>query len=240
MQAVSGLFSAFFSRGGGFGITGSPSAGWTFTKTSETGVAERIASFGLSDSIGSLTIENASTSSAQMLPRITGASTGTLAGLDLVGQGATGGDSGTSALIRLVARISSNTDVVTRPIFSLFNRATEVIQVTAAGGVKIQGGTTPSLTVGASGTAITQMRVYSATIDPASVAANTTAEQTFTVTGLTTADKVFVNKPTNTAGLGIVNARVSAADTLAITFGNFTAGAIDAASETYTVVAIRS
>lgn len=100
--------------------------------------------------------------------------------------------------------------------------------------------TTSSVTVGTSGTAITQIRVYAATIDPASIAATTTVEQTFTVTGLTTGDKVFVNKPTVTAGVGIVNARVSAADTLAITFVNATAGAIDPVSEVYAVVAIRS
>ena len=99
--------------------------------------------------------------------------------------------------------------------------------------------TATSIAVG-SGTAITKIVVYTPTIDPASVNANTTAEQTFTVTGLTTADKVIVNKPTNTAGLGIVNARASAADTLAITFGNFTAAPIDAASEVYSVIAIRS
>lgn len=99
-----------------------------------------------------------------------------------------------------------------------------------------------SVTVGAEGTAtpITQIRVYTSAINPASVAAATSAEQTFTLAGLTTADKVFVIKPTATAGLGIVNARVSAADTLAITFMNATAGAVDAASETYTVVAFRS
>jgi hypothetical protein len=75
--------------------------------------------------------------------------------------------------------------------------------------------------------------VSSITIDVASVAANTTAEQTFTVTGLKVGDFVAVNKPTNSAGLGIVNARVSAADTLAITFGNFTGSGIDPASQTY-------
>ena len=95
-------------------------------------------------------------------------------------------------------------------------------------------------TVGASGTNITQIRVYSQALDVASVAANTTAEQTFTVTGLTTGDKVFVNKPALNAGLGVVNARVSAADTLALTFVNATGLAIDPASETYTIVAIRS
>ena len=97
-----------------------------------------------------------------------------------------------------------------------------------------------AIAIGSSGTEITQIRVYSATINPASIAAATSAEQTFTVTGLTTADKVFVIKPSATAGVGIVNARVSAADTLAITFMNATAGAVDPGSESYTVVAIRS
>lgn len=100
---------------------------------------------------------------------------------------------------------------------------------------------TPAVTVGASGTAITQMRVYTPTLDPASVAAASTAEQTYTVTGLTTADKVIVNKPTMTAGCIIGNARVSAVDTLAITWGNVQAStACDPGSEVYNIVAIRS
>lgn len=91
-----------------------------------------------------------------------------------------------------------------------------------------------------SGTAITGIKIYTTSLNVASVAANTSAEQTFTVTGLTTSDKVFVIKPSLSAGLVIGNARVSAADTLAITFGNLTAAPIDPAAETYTVVAIRS
>lgn len=75
--------------------------------------------------------------------------------------------------------------------------------------------------------------VVNVTIDLASVAANTSAEQTFTVTGLSTDMMVFVNKSDLDAGIGIVNARVSAADTLALTIMNSTAGAVDAASETY-------
>lgn len=97
-----------------------------------------------------------------------------------------------------------------------------------------------SMIVGSSGTEMTQIRVYSQALDVASVAAATSAEQTFTVTGLTTADKVIVNGPAQTAGLGIVNARVSAANTLALTFMNATAGALDPASATYTIVALRS
>ncbi len=73
-----------------------------------------------------------------------------------------------------------------------------------------------------------------ATLSPAAVAANTSAEQTFTVSGLKTTDIVVVSKPTAQAGLGIVGVRVSAANTLAITFGNFTTASITpTASESY-------
>jgi hypothetical protein len=78
------------------------------------------------------------------------------------------------------------------------------------------------------------------TISPSAVAANTSAEQTFTVTGLLVGDVVNVNKPTAQAGLGVVGARVSAANTLAITFANFTAGSLTpTASETYVVNVVR-
>src|SRR5258708_47872 len=78
----------------------------------------------------------------------------------------------------------------------------------------------PPITIGASGTQLKQVRLYApaGAFSPIAVAANTTAEQTFTVTGLTTTDVVNVTKPTSQAGLGIVGARVSAANTLAITF----------------------
>lgn len=82
--------------------------------------------------------------------------------------------------------------------------------------------------------------VISVTLSPAAVSANTSAEQTFTVNGLQAGDHVAVNKPTAQAGLAIVNARVSAANTLAITFGNFTAGSITpTASEVYLVLLSR-
>lgn len=83
-----------------------------------------------------------------------------------------------------------------------------------------------------------QVRVVTATIDPASVGAATTAEQAHTVAGARVGDFVWVNKPTLTAGLGIAGCRVTANDTVGITFVNPTAGAIDAASETYTFVLI--
>ncbi len=81
--------------------------------------------------------------------------------------------------------------------------------------------------------------LLSLTVDPASVATITTAEQTFTLTGVRVGDMVFANKPSNTTGLGIANCRVSAADTVAITFVNPTAGSVDAASETWSFLVVR-
>lgn len=78
------------------------------------------------------------------------------------------------------------------------------------------------------------------TLSPISVAPNTTAEQTFTVAGLQTGDFVNVTKPTTQAGLAIGNARVSAANTLAIAFINATAATITpTASEIYNVAVDR-
>jgi hypothetical protein len=78
--------------------------------------------------------------------------------------------------------------------------------------------------------------LYSQSLAPVSVAANTTAEQTFTVTGLVAGSPVWVNKITSaTAGLGICGVRVSAANTLAINYGNVTASAIVPPTEVYLI-----
>lgn len=119
-----------------------------------------------------------------------------------------------------------------------------LIATTTDGGsekLQVNGGiSATSVKVGSSGTAITQIRVYTPSLDVASVAANATAEQTFSVTGLTTADTVTVNKPSHTSGLVVANVRVSAADTLAITFANITGAPIDPAAETYRVLTHRN
>lgn len=89
---------------------------------------------------------------------------------------------------------------------------------------------------------IWKLGVFSITLSPASVAANTSAEQTFASTGigLLTTDLVVVSKPTTNAGLVLGNSRVSATDTLAINFGNLTASAISpTASQVYTVGVFR-
>lgn len=77
--------------------------------------------------------------------------------------------------------------------------------------------------------------LYSTSLAPVSVAAATTAEQTFTVTGLISGTPVWVNKPTQQAGLAILGCRVSATNTLAINYGNMTASAIVPAAETYMI-----
>jgi hypothetical protein len=88
--------------------------------------------------------------------------------------------------------------------------------------------------------AIYRIRTYSPSIDVASVAANSESVQTFTVTGLSTADIVTVNKQSNDAGLDLVQAWVSAENTLSLKYRNHTGAAIDPASETYLITAIRS
>lgn len=84
--------------------------------------------------------------------------------------------------------------------------------------------------------------IFNLTLSPSSVANATSAEQTFASTGigLLTTDVVLVQKPTAQAGLGIVGSRVSAADTLAITFMNATAATITpTASQIYQVIVLR-
>jgi len=87
---------------------------------------------------------------------------------------------------------------------------------------------------------IVKASIISVTLSPAAVAANTTAEQTFTVNGLQVGDWVGVIKPTTQAGIAVTGARVSAANTLAIAFGNFTAGSLTpTASQVYSVMVAR-
>ena len=92
----------------------------------------------------------------------------------------------------------------------------------------------------ANSTNITGLTVYTPSLTPTSASAQTTSNQTFTVSGLATSDKVIVNGPVPTAGTGIVNARVSAANTLMLTFINTTATAATPTAGTYNIIAIRS
>lgn len=82
-------------------------------------------------------------------------------------------------------------------------------------------------------------KTYTLTINPASVNANTTSEQTFALTGVTTTDIITITKPTHTTGLGIVNARATK-DNIHITFMNNTVSPIDPPSEAYLIGAKRT
>lgn len=88
---------------------------------------------------------------------------------------------------------------------------------------------------------INELQIVSVALTPSAVSANTTAQQTFTVTGVKVGDVVVaVEKPSHQAGLGIVGARVTAADTVGITFSNNTgAGITPTAGETYDFVIAR-
>ena len=80
---------------------------------------------------------------------------------------------------------------------------------------------------------------YEPTIDLANIATVSYSTQTFTVEGLNINDIITVNPPVLTAGLYLISYRVSAANTLSLTFYNSTGGGIDEASAVYKIVSIR-
>lgn len=97
-----------------------------------------------------------------------------------------------------------------------------------------------TLNVGSS-TPITGIFVQSATLTPAAVAPNTSAEQTFAVANLGATDVIIgVNKPTVQAGLMVGGARVTAAGTIGINFGNLTSASITPTSgQVYTIASLK-
>lgn len=88
---------------------------------------------------------------------------------------------------------------------------------------------------------ILKMFAVGVTYDPANITGTaTTTEQDITVPGVKVGDIVMcVNKPTHTTGVTIGSYRVKAADTISIQWVNPTAGALNPASETYTIVIAR-
>lgn len=80
--------------------------------------------------------------------------------------------------------------------------------------------------------------IYVEDLDIASVAATTYSTQTFSVVGLETSNAVVVTPPALTSGLYLLSARVSATDTLSLTFYNSTGSPINEASAEYKIVAI--
>lgn len=94
----------------------------------------------------------------------------------------------------------------------------------------------------ASGNVTRQLLVFTPSLTPAATNANTSAEQSFTVTGLLAADTLLNVVPPGapTAGIsGPYQCRISANDTLRMTFGNHTAGGLTAPAGTYIVIVLR-
>lgn len=79
------------------------------------------------------------------------------------------------------------------------------------------------------------IRRFSAAVDPASIAAQTSAETAVTLTGVGVDDEVVgVEIPASLeAGLAYSGARVSAADTVQLRLTNVTTAAVDGASRTW-------
>jgi hypothetical protein len=84
-------------------------------------------------------------------------------------------------------------------------------------------------------TPVSTLFIIKQTLTPASVAANTSAEQTFTVPSLQVGDSIDINKASHQVGLSIGNVRVSAANTLAIQYVNTTGSPIVPTAEQYII-----
>ena len=84
---------------------------------------------------------------------------------------------------------------------------------------------------------IDQEKLFSISITPVAVAANITAEQSFTVLGISVGDYINIaSASAQTAGILIGNVRVSAANTLTVQFANITSGSLTPVAGTYGVI----
>lgn len=80
----------------------------------------------------------------------------------------------------------------------------------------------------------------SASLTPASVATVATAEQTFTVNGIQATDlTLLASYPARTNSVAPVECRASAANTIAITYVNPTAGNLTPPAGTYSFLVVR-
>jgi len=79
------------------------------------------------------------------------------------------------------------------------------------------------------------MMIYSQALNATTCAATTSVEATTTVQGLLVSSSVLINKPSLTPGIIIGNVRVSAANTLAVTYMNLTTTSIQVPAETYLI-----
>jgi len=103
-----------------------------------------------------------------------------------------------------------------------------------SGPVQSEGG----IKTGDSGTEFSVVKEFSATINPSAVSADSVASEEFTVSGLVDGDVVVVNAGAEDIGIG--NARVSADNTLKVTFINPTSSEIDPAESDWSILAFRN
>ena len=91
-----------------------------------------------------------------------------------------------------------------------------------------------------SGGALTYVKKAAVTVDPASISAGAVNEETVTVSGAAAGDLVLVSPPaTLNAGIGVVGAYVSAADTVKLRLFNSTGAPVDIASANWVFGLIR-
>ncbi len=80
-------------------------------------------------------------------------------------------------------------------------------------------------------------KIFSISITPSQVAANTTAEQSFTVLGIAPGDYINVaSAAAQTTGILVGNVRITAANTLTVQFANITGAGLTPVAGTYGVV----
>ena len=85
-----------------------------------------------------------------------------------------------------------------------------------------------------------RQNVFAATVNPASIAANTTGETNVAITGAVPG-QVFIVQPPSSLDVGIICASTAVcttAGTVILRLGNVTVGAIDVASSTFNFITL--
>lgn len=137
--------------GFGIGITGSPAAGWTLARTAITGAETILTATVSDDANASVILSNRSSTASRFEPLLTFAcgNFGTAVGGTLRFRIQAGQDTGTADPIAMFdARVATATSATSKDLFWFQNNGTTTVKFTAAGGVTIDGGTAPALTMG--------------------------------------------------------------------------------------------